>query len=611
MNFKETAKTIINLVGGQENIISLTYCVTRLRFELKDQSKANIKELEDTDGVIVIGIVSTDMLFQIIIGTEVAHVYDEIINQTTLINKNTKSSTKKMNPFKTALDLLINGINPIIPLFMISGVLTALLTVLKLTGILQEDSSTYIVLSAIQTSIFFFLPIFIANAVALKLNTNPYLAMALATVLVSTSINGVEGLGLFGVGVPTVTYSNSILPIIMAVWFMSFIEKKTEKYINEKIRFIIQPVFLIVITLSVTLFIFGPLGTWVGNGLGYIFDFIGNTVGYWLVIPLTAIIYPFLIISGTAGFMIPIIFTNLAELGYDPLISPIGQAADMAVAGATLAIALRAHKTQVKQLAFATGTSALLGVTEPANYGVLMKYKRPYVATAIGGGLGGLFAGIFGLRTYALTSSIIGLPAYIAGENPMGNFYVACGTVAISFGVSFLISYFYSLTPENNPKNGMLDTFKVFAPITGKVIPLSEVNDRVFSSESIGKGIAIKPKSNVLVAPFDAIVTTLFPTNHAIGLTTEDGLELLIHIGIDTVNLNGKWFNPKIKAGEKVTAGQTLIEFDYEEIEKEGYDNVVMFIVTNTDDYKNVITVDAKDIKVNELMLSIEIKEAS
>lgn len=609
MNFKETAKTIINLVGGQENIISLTYCVTRLRFELKDQSKANIKELEDTDGVI--GVINTDLLFQVVIGTEVVHVYEEIIDQTSLTNKKDDTSKDvKFNPLKKAMDLLINAINPIIPLFMVAGILTALLTVLNLLGVLPEDSSTYAILSSVNSAIFFFLPIFMANATALKLNTNPYVAMALAAVLVSTSIDSVEGLSLFGIGLPTVTYSNSILPIIMAVWFMSFVERKTSRFFHERIKFLIQPVFLLLVTLITTLLIFGPLGTWVGSGLGLAFEFINEYFGLGVVMAITAAIYPFLIISGTAGFMFPIVFANFAEYGYDPLIFPIGQAADIAVAGATLAIVLRAHKTQTKQLALATGTSALLGVTEPANYGVLMKLKRPYIATAIGGGLGGLFAGIFGLRTYAFSSSIIALPAYIAGENPMGNFYVACGTVAISFIVSFVISYFLSLTPENNPREKVINNYRINAPINGTVIALNKVNDRVFASESVGKGIAIKPNSNTVVAPFDATVTTLFPTNHAIGLTTDEGLELLIHIGIDTVNLNGKWFNPRIKAGEKVTAGQALIEFDYKEIEKEGYDNVVMFIVTNTDDFKNIIAADAKDIKVNEPMLSIEVKEA-
>lgn len=609
MNFKETAKKIVELVGGEENIISLTYCVTRLRFELKDRNKADVAALENLEGIM--GIVNSNMMFQIIIGTDVVHVYDEIKTIIYLDEEKAVSKASK-NPLKVVFDIMVDAINPIVPLFLIAGVLAALISIFNVIGILPEKSSTYLILSAVQQSVFFFLPIFVANSTALKLNVNPYIAMALAAVLVSTSINGVEGLDLFGIKLTPVTYSNSILPIFMAVWFMSFLDKKLDRIITEKLRFLFKPLISILITLTLVLFVFGPMGTWLGNAIASLFSIVGDNVGNWLVIAILAAIYPLLIITGAGGFLIPVILTAIAELGYDPIIVPGALAADITVGAVTLAIALRAHKPEVKQLATATGISALLGVTEPANYGVLMKFKRPYIATAIGGACGGLFAGLFGLKGYTIVTAIVGITGYIGpGESGMYNFYIAVGTVVISFVTGFVASWFLSLTPETNPKlTDTKDNYRIKAPVKGDVIPLNEVSDRVFASQAIGKGVAIKPKDNSIVAPFDATVTTLFPTNHAIGLTTSDGVELLIHIGIDTVNLNGEFFKPEIQAGDKVAAGQKLMTFDYESIAAAGYDNVVIYVITNTAEYKDVVATTKESVNLNDEILSIELKEA-
>lgn len=610
MNYKETALQIINLVGGKENVNALTYCVTRLRFELKDSNKADIDALEKVDGVI--GVVSTNILFQVIIGTDVIHVYDEI-NKELSLGKVTKTDPDKKNPLKRFLDIMSDSITPIIPLFVICGLVTAIISIAKLSGVLSVESSTYTVLISLRDAIFFFIPIFVANSCAVRLKVNPYIAMALAVTLVSTSINGVEGLSLFGIGITPVTYSNSFLPILMAVWFMSVLDKLLNRIIMEKLRFFLKPLITVVLAYVATLFIFGPLGVWFSDGFAFILNMIRDTIGNWFVVALYAALQPIIILTGSSGFVMPLLFASLTEFGFDPLIIPGALASDIAVAGVTFAIAFRVHKPEMKQVAFTSGVSALCAVTEPANYGVLVKYKRPYIATAIGGACGGLFAGALGLKGYGFSSAILGLPVYI-GPDELGiyNFYIAIGTVIISFVTGFIASWFLSLTPEMNPKSDaekILDNYVISAPLKGTVVPLNHVNDRVFSSLSIGKGIAVSPEENSIYAPFNATVTTLFPTNHAIGLTDENGVELLIHIGIDTVNLNGKYFDPKIKLNDKVNAGQLLLEFDYKAIENEGYDSTVICIVTNTNDYKDIKPTEEKQVNQNAAMLYVDLKE--
>lgn len=607
MNFKETALQIIDLVGGKENVNALTYCVTRLRFELKDQNKADIEALENTDGVI--GVVHNNILFQVVIGTDVIHVYDEI-NKILTIHGKTEGKIKK-NPLKTFLDIMSDSVTPIIPLFVICGLVTAIMSIAKLSGIISPESSTYTVLISIREAIFFFIPIFIANSSAVRLNVNPYVAMALAATLVSTGINGVEGLSLFGLHITPVTYANSFLPILMAVWFMSVLDKALNRIIPEKLRFFLKPLITLLVTFVCVLFIFGPLGVWLSSAFGYCLNLIGNTIGNWFVVALYAALQPLLIVTGSSGFVMPLLFTSLTELGYDPLIIPGSLASDVAVAGVTLAIAFRVHKTEMKQLATATGISALCAVTEPANYGVLIKYKRPYIATAIGGACGGLFAGALGLKGYGFSSAILGLPVYIGpDQNGIYNFYIAIGTVIIAFVTGFIASWFLSLTSQTNPKEEKKqDQFSIKAPAKGKIVPLHEVNDRVFSSMSLGKGTALKPDSDMILAPFDAEVTVLFPTSHAIGLKGKNGVEMLIHIGIDTVALHGQHFHPNVKQGDIVKEGQLLMKFDRDAISQEGYDNTIMCVITNSNDFKDIQTVQKNNISTNEDLLQIYANE--
>lgn len=602
MNYKETALKIIDFVGGKANINALTYCVTRLRFELKEQSKADVKALENVEGVI--GVVSTNILFQVVIGTDVIHVYDEINKM--LASNNEIEKEMKRNPLKTFLDIMSDSVTPIIPLFVICGLVTAIMSIAKLTGILIPESSTYAVLISIRDAIFFFIPVFIANSCAVRLKVNPYVAMALAVTLVSSSINGVEGLSLFGVSITPVTYANSFLPILMAVWFMSILDTLLNRIIMEKLRFFLKPTLSLVITFIAVLFIFGPLGVWLSSGFGYCLTFIGDTIGNWFVVGLYAAVQPLLIVTGSSGFVMPLLFASLTELGFDPLIIPGSLASDIAVAGVTLAIAFRVHKPEMKQLAMTTGISALCAVTEPANYGVLIKYKRPYIAAAIGGACGGLFAGALGLKGYGFSSAILGLPVYIGpDQNGIYNFYIAIGTVLIAFITGFIASWFLSLTSETNPEEvNMMDTY-IKSPSGGKLIPLENVNDRVFSSLSLGKGIAMKPNDKAIYAPFDATVTTLFPTLHAIGLTGSNGIELLIHIGIDTVALNGKYFDSKIKQGDVVHAEQLLMEVEYEEIAKAGYDNTIMYVITNSNHYKEINIAEKENIHPKETLITL------
>ena len=606
MKYKDFNTKIIELVGGKDNVQAVVHCMTRLRFTLKDRSKAKTEEIKKMDGVV--DVVSNDVAYQIIVGTHVSEVHSELISMLGISGEANSSENKvKKNPIKAVLDLFSESMTPILEPIIAAGMLAGVLSLLSLTGIISAESPTYILLDNIRSSVFFFLPIFMAMSCAKRLNASPFLAVALAATLLSTGINGVEGLSFFGIALPTTTYSNSFIPIILAVWFMGYVQKTLKKVLPKFLHYFLVPVFTLIICLPITLMFFGPIGEWIGSAMSWVCMFLMNTLGNWSVIALYAAVQPFLIMFGAGNFIIPIVVQFHAELGYDPIFYAACTISDIAVAGAMLGYFLRAKNEKQKQLFGTFSFSALMGVTEPAIYGAFVKFRKLFLAVAIGGGLGGLYAGIANVKTYAMAWGLAGLPSYI-GNNDYKNFYSMIIAVIIGFVAAAVAVYFLGI-PKDSEKaetsdekavssksdDSMMNKVVVNGCATGKLVKLSEINDKAFSSGALGSGVGIIADNNLVVAPVDGEVACVFPTKHAFGLKTESGVELLIHIGIDTVELEGKHFTTMVNQGDKVKLGQPLVQVDFDKIKEEGFDPTIIMVVTNTQDYLDVIPV-SKDV---------------
>ncbi len=604
---------IIKLVGGKANIQAVVHCMTRLRFTLKDRSKADTKKLQELEGVI--DVVSNNVAYQIIVGTHVNDVYKDLIDQLGMSGDEADQSKTKKNPIKAMLDVISESMNPILEPIICAGLLAAFLSIISLTGLISTDSSTYQIFDALRSAVFYFLPILMAMSCAKRLGASPYLAVALAATILSEPINNVSGLSLFGIGLPQITYSNSFIPILLAVWFMGYVAKFAKKVIPKSLQYFMSPLVIMLITLPATLLVFGPLGFYIGEGIIGFFNLLMDTIGSWFVMMLYSALQPFIIMLGAGNFIMPVVASLIAANGYDPAFISSCTISDIAVGGAMLGYFLRARNLKQKQLFGTVTLSAILGVTEPAIYGVFVKFRRPFIAVMIGGGLGGLFAGLTGVKAYSIAWGLFGLPAYI-GEGDFMNLWLMVAAVVISFIGATIAAYMLGIPVESDEvpavkekeqpvSSEMIRSTALKSVVEGEVVPLNEINDQAFSTGALGKGIGIKPISHVIHSPIDGEVLTVFPTKHAIGLRSDQGVEVLIHIGIDTVSLEGKYFTMNVKQGDRVRTGQPIGEVDFEKVREAGYDPTTIVVITNTNDFLDVIPTSNNQLVKSDDLLNI------
>lgn len=597
MKYKEFNENIIKYVGGKENIQAVVHCMTRLRFTLKDRNKANTAALKDLDGVI--DVVSNNVAYQIIIGTHVVDVYDELIDLLGISGNDKEEVHKvKKNWIKAVLDVVSESMTPILEPIICAGLLAAFLSIISLTGLISPNSPTYQIFDALRVSVFYFLPILMAMSSAKRLGASPYLAVALAATILSESINGVKGLNLFGIPLPQITYANSFIPILLAVWFMGYVTKFVKRIVPNALQYFMTPLLIMLITLPATLLIFGPLGYYLGEGIIAFFNLLMKYVGSWFVMMLYSALQPFIVMLGAGNFIMPVVASLISANGYDPAFISSCTISDIAVGGSMLGYFLRTRNRKQKQLFGTVTLSAILGVTEPAIYGVFVKYRRPFIAVMIGGGLGGLFAGLTGVKAYSIAWGLFGLPAYI-GKGHFMNLWLMVASVIISFVGAAIAAFLLGVPAEDsaeevpgNVENAVaskLQTVSLSSVVKGDLVQLAEVGDAAFSTGAMGKGIGIKPIDDHIHAPIDGKVTAIFPTKHAIGITGSNGIEILIHIGIDTVELEGKYFALQVKEGETVSQGDVLAVVDFSKVVEAGYDPTVMVIITNTNDFLDVI----------------------
>lgn len=610
MSYENLAKEIIKQVGGDKNVLSLVHCATRLRFTLKDDKKANKSELEKTDGVL--SVVKSGGQFQIVIGTNVADVYKEIIKIGNFATNSDEAdkSDKKVNIGSKIFSVISGSLSPLIPLLAGAGMIKALLTVLTTLNLLSNTSSTYSILAAAGNSVFYFLPIFLGITVATKLGSNPYFGGALGAALLEPNFAALLKTGsissFLGVPVVLMDYSSTVFPIFIAVGILALIERFLKKVISKDLQLFLVPMICLIVMVPLTVIVFGPFGVYLGNGIAALIQFIIGKSGI-IAGMVLGMGWTFLTIFGLHWGLVPIILANISN-GGDPLLAMAGTAV-FAQIGLALGVFVRSRDKKVKALAGSTLVpAALSGVTEPIIYGIMLRYKKAIKYIVIAGAIGGGINGFIGSKIMVFAfPSFLSIPAF-SPAIPYAITAVITATISAALTIIFGFEDKEKVSEnkaEETAVKPLVGKKIIASPLTGKVKQLSEVNDPVFASESMGKGIAIEPTVGEVFAPVNGTVTTLFPTKHAIGITSEEGIEILIHVGINTVQLEGKYFTESVKQGDTVKQGDLLVKFDINKIKEAGYQVTTPVIVTNTNDYLDVLGDDRKDIKNGENLLTV------
>lgn len=574
-------------------------CSTRLRFYLKDDSKAQTKKIEDLDGVITV--VNSAGQYQVVIGNSVGKVYDALVDITGPLGESDSEASKekdttpkkKGNILNRLIGFLSGSFTPFIGAIAGAGILKGLLSLFVALHWMSTTSGAYKIWYAAGDSVFYFLPVLLAFTAAKQLKVNQFVSVALGLSLVYPSIVQLGAknitLSFFGIPVVPTTYTSTVIPILLAVWALSYLEPLLNKIFPEAVRNIFTPLFSLMIMVPLTLIVVGPIGSyisnWLATGVSAIYKAVPVIAG-----ALVGALWQVFVIFGVHWAFLPLALGNIAKLGYDPLL-PITATAVLAQAGAALGVFLKTKDEKMKGLAGSGTITALFGITEPTIYGVTLKLKGPFYCSMIGGGIGGIIAAMaHAVATSFTMPSLLALPTYL-GKGFVGEVI----GIAVAFLVSAVLTYFFGVKNDQPAKTTVkpidpktINPNHVYAPVEGTIVPLKNVKDQVFASGAMGKGIAVVPSSDIVKAPIAGTVSALYPTGHAIGITSNNGIEVLIHIGINTVKLNGKHFKKLVKQNDHVKVGQPLVQFDYKAIKKDGYDPTVMMIITNSKNYKEV-----------------------
>lgn len=598
--YESLAKTIIENVGGKANINSVYHCATRLRFSLKDEGIVDKEALLNNPEVSTI--LSNSGSYQVVIGPHVADVFEEVEKLVDVNGSTNQGETQeKKKIFSSILDFISGVFMPVIPALSGAGMIKAVLAILVVFNVVSTDSQTYYLLNNVfADGIFYFLPLMLAYTCAQKLKCNPILAIGVAAMMLhpnwSAMVAAKEAVNFFDIIPFQLTgYASSVIPIILVILVQSKVEKFLHNVIPAAVELVIVPLVTFLVMGTLAFSILGPIGTILGGYLASFFTFLSENAA-WAPAAIIGTFCPLMVMIGLHNAVAPLGVVQMSNLGFDSIWGPGNICSNMAQAAATTVVAIRTRNKQTRQIAASASITAFMGITEPALYGVNLPKKYPLVAAMIGGGCGGLFAGLTHTHRFATGSG--GLPAvtlYI-GDNTMQFFYniiiAMIISIVVSAGITWVLSMIYEKKEENQevalPNVEKKSNVVITTPIKGNVLPLSACKDEAFASEAMGKGVVIEPSEGIVKAPFDASVMTLFPTKHAIGLVSKDGVELLIHIGIDTVNLDGKCFEALVAQGDEVKTGQPLIKFDIEGIKKAGYETQTMLIITNSAQYQEV-----------------------
>lgn len=635
--YKQLAQDIIKNVGGKENINGLTHCITRLRFKLKDESIANDDVLKNMGDIVTV--MKSGGQYQVVIGNHVEAVYKDVVEIIDLDNLNTSSETKKSGSIlDKGIDIISGIFQPVLGIMAACGMLKGLNALFVALGLYSATSGGYMVINAAGDALFTFLPLFLGYTSAKKFGLKPMLGLALGAAMCYPAIQGssisagadamytlFKGtmfaspvyIDFFGLPIISMDYTGTVVPIIFVVYFASKCEKLFNKFVPDLVKFFFVPMLTLLVTLPVALIVIGPIATFgstlISEAVLSIRDFspllAGAIVGFsWQI----------LVIFGLHWGFIPVYINNVMTLGYDNVMMPFF-ACTFATSAVVLAIFIKTKDKKLKEMAIPNFISGIFGVTEPAIYGMLLPLKKPFIISCIASGIGGAFYGFFNLRKFITGGmGIFELPAMIEPNGGMGNLIVALSGMAISMVVAFVLTMVLYKDKEEvkevenkvkeetkEVKSTKLEKEIVVSPIKGEVLNLSDIEDAAFSSGVLGQGVAIIPSDGKVVAPVDGVVTTLFPSLHAIGILSDEGVEVLIHIGLNTVQLEGRGFEACIKQGDRITKGQTILKFDIDVIKEAGYSVVTPIVVTNSSQFLDVVQTESKNIELEDNLITV------
>ncbi len=657
------AEDIVKNVGGKENVLGLVHCITRLRFTLKDESLANDEVLKNMDGVVTV--MKSGGQYQVVIGNHVPEVFEDVMPLLSLSEGNAPEEEKKSGKLlDRAIDVVSGIFQPILGIMAACGMLKGLNTLLVTLGLYSDTCGGYMIINAAGDALFTFLPLFLGYTAAKKFKLKPMLGLAIGAamcypaiqqsalsaageplynILSGTMFSSPVYIDFFGIPIISVDYTGTVIPVILAVWFASKCEKLFNKFIPDLVKFFFVPMLTLLITLPVAILFLGPIATF-GSTLISEFTLAIRSFSPLLAGAVVGATWQILVIFGMHWGFIPVYINNVMTLGYDNVMMPFF-ACTFATSAVVLAIFFKTKDKQLKEMAIPNFISGIFGVTEPAIYGILLPLKKPFILSCIAGGIGGAFYGHFNFRKFILGGmGIFELPNMMNPDGTMGNIIVAFAGIGITMVIAFALTMiFYKDKEQAAVADGAANVsaaeagastanvseanasaaeesgvsaktnhatdkkeMVIASPLKGTVVNLSDVQDEAFSSGALGKGAAVMPAEGVIYAPADGTISAFFPTGHAIGMTTTDGVELLIHVGMDTVQLEGKGFTPLAKAGDVVKKGQKLLEFDMDLITKAGFSMVTPVLVANTAEYAAVIPVNKENVSAGDALICVQ-----
>ena len=591
-NYADIAQTVLRLMGGEQNITHFEHCSTRLRFSIADPAKVDREKLKAAPGVM--GVVGSGAQCQVVIGNDVIEVYDEINKIASFSAAPSSAPAGKQNFGSVVLDLMVGIFQPLVPAIAGGGILKAFLALFALIGLMDKSSVLYQVLINVADAPLYYLPLLVAVTMSSKINCNRLTAVATVGALVLPNtvklIAGAEPAVLFGITIQNVNYAYQVFPAILAVAVLYYVEKFITKITPKAIRVFFVPMMCFIVVFPLTLLVLGPIGLELGRGLTTVMLTLYKHVG-WLGVGLVAAVLPLLISLGAHKAFIPYVISSLGELGYEILYNGASLAHNISEGGASLAVAFKTKNHDLKSAALSSGISAIFGITEPAIYSVTLQHKKVLYSVMLGSFISGSFIGLMAVKAFvAMGPGLAGMAMFVDPENAMNVVWAFVG-----FGIALVVSFVATLflykdeapaanaapVPEADSEN--VKAGSLVSPLDGKVVLLNDVKDEVFSTGVLGKGVAVLPVKGELYSPVDGTVTMVPDTKHAISVLDASGAEILMHIGMDTVELNGKFYSPHVKAGDTVKKGQLLITFDIDEITKAGYDITTPIVITNSD----------------------------
>lgn len=626
MDYQKLAQEIIKYCGGKNNITQAWNCFTRLRFYLKDHNKVDLNAIQALTGVL--GAQFQGDQFQVVIGNEVLKVFDklkgELGDSLTNAGGQEKGNKKKENPINLVLGTISAIFNPILPAITGTGIIKGLLALLIFLKVLNPESSNHFILDMISNATFYFLPFLVAFSAGKKFGINEHLSATLAGIIMypafaNLAAQDVSSVKFLFFDIPVMDYNSTVIPIILGVLLLSVVYKFVDRFVPSFLKIIVTPVVSLLITAPIVLVVVAPLGSYIGSYVASFFIYLFRVAG-----PIAGLLMggtmSLIVITGMHYAFFPSTFEGFDRFGYDLLLLPMSIVSNIAQCGAVLAAAIKLKDPAMKSVGFSSALSALFGITEPAIYGVNLKYKKPFYAALAGGAAGGAIYGIFRVKAYSFSMpGITALPTYI-GNDLSGNFFWTCIGILVAFAVAFILTFILpleeqeeqnvKLEPETSVQSPELQKEKITitAPMNGKVVPLSEVPDQIFAMETLGKGIAVIPTDGTVKAPFHGQVKMIAPAKHAIGLISDLGLNIIIHVGIDTVNLQGEGFEILVKEGQWVNQGDLLMKLDLDFIQKKNLNPITPIVITNSEEYLNIIDIPMEQAKAGESEILIAVK---